>query len=164
MLFPALALLGCPLPDADSPDADSPDAGVVPDAAGSELVTGLDLLVVIDNSGSMASKQTKLAQQLPRLLQVLVSGDNYAGDPAPPPGLTPEQRYFRPITSLHLGVVSTNMGGIDSDEFRLADTAAVRSCAGFGDDGKLQQKFHQVHKTPYDEGIRRTLEWMHSAT
>lgn len=28
------------------------------------------------------------------------------------------------------------------------------------DDGKLLAKFPGAHKTPYDEGIRRTLEWM----
>ncbi|MBZ5725320.1 MAG: NAD(P)H-binding protein [Acidobacteriia bacterium] len=28
------------------------------------------------------------------------------------------------------------------------------------DDGKLLRKFGAVHKTPYDEGIRKTLDWM----
>jgi nucleoside-diphosphate-sugar epimerase len=30
------------------------------------------------------------------------------------------------------------------------------------DDGKLRTKFPNVHKTPYDEGIRQTLAWMRS--
>lgn len=97
----------------------------------------LDLLFVIDNSGSMASEQRKLAEQLPRLVRVLTSGDRCAGtessckldDTSQPP------RRFRPIADLHLGVVSTNMGGIDEP---TGTQAAVLACRGLGDEAKLQ--------------------------
>ena len=31
------------------------------------------------------------------------------------------------------------------------------------DDSKLLAKFPNVHKTPYDEGIRRTIAWIKGA-
>src|SRR5690242_14520574 len=42
----------------------------------------VDLLFVIDNSGSMAEEQVKLSAQLPRLVQVLTTGD-FDGMPNP---------------------------------------------------------------------------------
>src|SRR5262245_28954870 len=68
----------------------------------------LDLLLVMDDSGSMKEEQAKVLAQLPRLVSGLSSRD----------------------ISLHLGVVSTNMGGAGMlDEFA--------SCRGEGDDGVL---------------------------
>ncbi|MET0286039.1 MAG: hypothetical protein ABW352_16270, partial [Polyangiales bacterium] len=101
-------------------------------------VSDVDLLFVIDNSGSMASEQLKLAQQLPNLVTVLTSGDRFPGvaDEDLPAGATPENRKFTPVKTLHLGVVSTNAGGID--EVPANQQQAIQSCAGEGDDGQLQ--------------------------
>src|SRR5687768_8730806 len=61
----------------------------------------VDLLFVIDNSGSMAEEQVKLNAQLPRLVQVLTTGD-FDGTPN-----ADGQLDFKPVGSLRLGVVST---------------------------------------------------------
>jgi hypothetical protein len=64
----------------------------------------VDLLFVIDNSGSMSEEQVKLNAQLPRLVQALTSGDL---DGMPNPN---GQQDFRPVGSLRLAVVSTDLG------------------------------------------------------
>ncbi|HEY6880938.1 MAG TPA: hypothetical protein VI299_23095 [Polyangiales bacterium] len=95
-------------------------------------VSDVDLLFVIDNSGSMASEQQKLADQLPQLVDVLVTGDRYAGR-TPPAGITDKDRYFTPVKSLHLGVVSSSMGGRDTPN----TNPGLDDCNGLGDDGRL---------------------------
>jgi hypothetical protein len=101
-----------------------------------EPVSSLDILFVIDNSGSMASEQEKLARELTRMVRVLTSGDRYAErEHQVPPGLPDKSRRFTPVGSLHVGVVSTNMGGIDAPPDR---PEALRSCSGLGDDATLQ--------------------------
>ncbi len=97
-------------------------------------ISDVDLLFVIDNSSSMASEQVKLAAQLPQLVSVLVSGDRYAGR-TPPAGISDKERYFTPVTSLHLGVVSSSMGGMDE---AISDGIAIADCVGLGDDGVLR--------------------------
>lgn len=111
-----------------------------PSDAGAEeedpSVSALDILFVIDNSGSMASEQEKLARELTRMVKVLTSGDRYADrEDRVPPGLTEKARRFSPVKSLHVGVVSTNMGGIDSP---TGTQPALLACRGRGDDGVLQ--------------------------
>jgi hypothetical protein len=98
----------------------------------------LDVLFVIDDTPSMVAKQQKLAREIPRMVDVLTRGDRYARREAEvPPGLIEKARTFRPVTSLHLGVVSTNFGGLLN--VPANQHAAVRSCEGVGDDGRLQQ-------------------------
>jgi hypothetical protein len=94
----------------------------------------VDLLFVIDNSGSMATEQIKLANELPRLVQVLTTGDRNAGRAPGAPAGAGGQGQFTPVSSLHLGVVSSNMGGIDDPP---SDPASLAACKGLGDDGKL---------------------------
>ncbi len=113
----------------------SPDAGVGDNSGALGPVTAVDVLVVVDNSGSMANEQAKLQRELPRLVQILISGDKYAGETAPPE-VPPEQRFFNPVKSLHLGLVSTNMGGVESIPSNSLE--AVVSCSNLGDDGQLQ--------------------------
>jgi hypothetical protein len=101
-----------------------------------EPVSMLDILFVVDNSGSMASEQEKLARELTRIVHVLSSGDRYAQrEDQVPPGLSDKARRFTPVSSLHIGVVSTNVGGIDQPP---GSQPSILSCAGLGDDGKLQ--------------------------
>ena len=99
-------------------------------------VSKLDVLFVIDNSGSMASKQARLMREVARMIAIFTSGDKYAGSTRGlPAGLTDKQRLFTPVSSLHVGVVSSNAGGIDNPP---SNQVAIRSCGGTGDDGKLQ--------------------------
>jgi hypothetical protein len=83
----------------------------------------LDLLFVIDTSESMAGEQAALRAQLPRLVERLASGERFAGDPEP----------YAPISDMHIGVVSSDMG--------IAGVDSVQRCdAGGGDDGRLQRR------------------------
>lgn len=84
-------------------------------------VDNVDLLFMIDNSNSMIEEQANLVRELPRLVSVLASGDR-DGD-----GL----RDFNPVKSLHVGVVSSDMGAGPND--------GVPTCRrGLGDDGILR--------------------------
>ncbi|MBL8623099.1 MAG: VWA domain-containing protein [Myxococcales bacterium] len=100
----ALALAACGDDGGGSGPIDAgPDAGdaaLPPDAADdlvavatvpAELNRALDLLLVIDNSGSMGEEQQSIAANLPQLINVLNTA----------PGGLPD---------VHIGVVSTNVG------------------------------------------------------
>ena len=97
---------------------ESPSAGIfrIPTAAPSQV----DLLFVVDDSGSMLEKRQILAKSVPALLERLTSPDcvvrNERGDiteriPASgescPEGLAPE---FSAIEDLHIGVISSSLG------------------------------------------------------
>jgi len=77
----------------------------------------VDMLFVVDNSSSMTEEQTSLAEELPRMMRKLTTGDHDEDG-------TPE---YEGIRDLHLGVVSTNLGGV----------ANVPGCTSDGDSGKL---------------------------
>ena len=85
----------------------------------------LDVLFMIDNSGSMTEEQTSLGQQLPRMMTILASGDLNPDD-----GIEPG-RDFPPVRSVQMGVVSSDMGTGGFD---------VPTCTEphFGDDGILR--------------------------
>ena len=85
----------------------------------------LDLLLVVDNSRGMADKQAVLAQAVPELVRRLVNPLclDGAGNPAaqqpsdplsscPQPGTT---REMQPLLDIHIGVVSSSLGGHGSD-------------------------------------------------
>jgi hypothetical protein len=61
----------------------------------------LDILVVVDNSMSMAEEQANLAASFPVLIEDLL-------DPPVDPGSG--EPLYRPVTDMHIGVVSTDMG------------------------------------------------------
>jgi hypothetical protein len=81
----------------------------------------IDLLFMVDNSGSMKEEQAALRDQFPKLVQVLTSGNRMDGPP---------DNDFPPATDLHLGVITSDMGLIGIDD--------IKGCMGFGDDGLLQ--------------------------
>lgn len=83
----------------------------------------LDLLLVVDNSPSMADKQRALAAALPSYLDQLARLDG--GMP-----------------SLHVGVVTTDLGTLGSavaEPGPSIGTVGRGACAGRGDDGALRQ-------------------------
>lgn len=61
----------------------------------------LDLLIVIDDSPSMRDEQEKLQQQVPRLVNLLITGG------AAEPQAVGE---FPPVESLHVGIITPDMG------------------------------------------------------
>jgi hypothetical protein len=95
-----------------------------PKALTSGPVDFVDVLFVVDNSGSMRQEQSALRAQFPRLVDTLTTGRTSAG------------ATFKPVRNLHLGVVSTDMGlaGIPNN-FPSCNTQ--RHVNG-GDDGQLQ--------------------------
>jgi hypothetical protein len=91
---------------------------------GQASVNKVDLLLAIDNSRSMADKQAILSLAVPDLVRGLVSPrcvDDF-GVPAftQPPGPLEAcpagtQREFEPVLDIHIGVISSSIGGHGSD-------------------------------------------------
>jgi len=104
------------LPDAAVPDAAELSMCTVPPCDDvvavipTEINRDLDLLFVIDNSGSMAEEQASLQSSTGRFLNVLA---NIEGG----------------LPNLHMGVVSTDVG---------AGPFNISGCSGQGDNGILQ--------------------------
>ncbi len=105
----AALLAGCPDREVSQvlPGQDKAEVKDIP----LQLNRNLDLLFVVDNSGSMKEEQGGLTANFPKFIQVL---DQVQGG--------------RP--DLHLGVISTNVGAGNNN---------IQGCAAPGDDGHLLQ-------------------------
>ena len=100
-------------------------------------VDKIDLVLMIDNSRSMADKQLILAAAVPDLVGALVNpkcvdpkGTPMTTQPADvkeacPVGLV---RDFKPITNIHIGIITSSLGGHGSDSCSV--TNDVQSCPG----------------------------------
>lgn len=89
-------------------------------------VDKIDLLLVIDNSRSMGDKQAILSEAVPDLINSLVT-PNCVDDDGKPTGDRADpaaeegkecargKAEFKPIVDIHVGVVSSAMGGFGSD-------------------------------------------------
>lgn len=102
--------------------ADGGHDAEVGSCADGDPVEALDLLFVVDDSQSMLQEQAALRAQFPRLIRTLVSGERLLPDGT--------KERFTPAASVHLGVVSSDMG--------LIGIQGVSGCVGLGDDGVLQ--------------------------
>jgi hypothetical protein len=109
-----------PIGSPDLLDA-GPDGSAFVNWEGCKLVElrKLDLLFVVDNSGSMREEQASLRREFPELVRTLTTGDLDADGAAD----------FPPVQDLHLGVISTDMG--------LPGVTGIDRCDGAGDDGVL---------------------------
>ncbi len=95
----ALALIGCG-ESADGPAGGTGGVAGADAGPGAAVVTDkVDLLLMIDNSLSMADKQALLRSSVPRLVHRLVN---------PPAGATP-------VRDLHIGVITSSLGGHGAD-------------------------------------------------
>jgi len=83
-------------------------------------VDKIDLLLTIDNSGSMADKQAILADAVPDLVRGLVNpaclddlGKPVANQPSGPLDKCPSgaHREFEPVLDIHIGIISSSLGG-----------------------------------------------------
>jgi hypothetical protein len=84
-------------------------------------VDKVDLLMMVDNSNSMAGEQASLKKEFPNVIRVLTTGFRSPDDPNP----------FPPVKDLHVGIVSSDMG--------IPGVELPPSChANGGDDGMLQ--------------------------
>jgi hypothetical protein len=103
-------------------------------------VDKLDLLLVVDNSRSMADKQAILAAAVPDLVRQLVDprcvdelGEPAAEqpssplDPCPTPGTG---RLFEPFRDVHVGVLTSSIGGHGADacDAQTIPSEIVKSC------------------------------------
>ena len=88
-------------------------------------VDKIDLLLMIDNSGSMSDKQQILKLAVPDLVQALVNpkclDETGKATPAQPKGplddcpVMGSKREFEPIVNIHIGVTSSSVGGHGAD-------------------------------------------------
>jgi len=91
----------------------------------------VDILLVMDNSRSMAPYQDALRREFPRLVRGLVTGD-HDEDPSTP--------KFPPVSSIRVGFVTTDMGEAGLGEFPddiVEDVCASPRGDAYGDDGRL---------------------------
>jgi len=91
------------------------DAGDVPTAATYKI----DLLFVVDNSGSMLEEQIALREQFPMLISLLLANTAIGGG----------EDVVAGAQDIHLGVVSTNLGAVGA--------VGIQYCEGLGDNGEL---------------------------
>lgn len=78
----------------------------------------VDLLFMIDDSGSMAEEQRAIGREIPRIVEILTTGN------------LPNGTHVAPARSLHVGVVSSNMG--------IGSSPTQGTChPGLGGDGLL---------------------------
>jgi hypothetical protein len=99
-------------------------------------VDKVDLLLGIDNSRSMADKQQVLALALDDLVHALTNppcvdgaGAPVASQPAAGTDACPSgsQRLYQPISDIHIGIVSTSIGGHGADTCPAQDTFGCQS-------------------------------------
>jgi hypothetical protein len=90
--------------------ASPPDLGdeAVMESAGDEAagpLDNVDILLMVDDSGSMAQEQVRLTAQLNRLVGSLIAGNR--AYPSAPRG---DADRFVPAKSIHVGVITSNLG------------------------------------------------------
>jgi hypothetical protein len=94
------------------------DMALPPPDTSTQPVRDVDLLLLVDDSSGMSPRQQRLAAMLVGLIPALTTGTRADGS------------TFTRVRSLHLGIVSTDMG--------IGPITGVPSCnPGFGDDGIL---------------------------
>lgn len=78
----------------------------------------IDLLFMIDNSISMADKQLILADAVPQLLNRLITPkcDDGSGNLTDPPCTGNAKEEFKPVVDIHIGIVSSSLGGHGGDQ------------------------------------------------
>jgi hypothetical protein len=93
----------------------------------------VDLLLVVDNSRSMADKQEILAATFADLVNGLINPpciDDTTGFELPPPpnpqDMCPagSHRLHAPVMDMHIGIISTSIGGHGADSCPDSDTTA----------------------------------------
>jgi hypothetical protein len=109
-------------------------------------VDKIDLLLAIDNSRSMADKQQVLADAVPDLVEGLVNprcinaeteepGTKLGGPLEDcPPG---EEREFEPVLDIHIGIITSSLGGHGSDSCPNSDTCTGGTNLSNNDQGHL---------------------------
>ena len=126
LLTCALAVTACQPLQGGQPDPRVPVRKAV-DRLEVTTIERIDLLLVVDNSGSMRQEQRALQAQLPGMVSALISGDVDADGTLD----------FPPPQDVRMGVVSTDMG--------LPTIEDMPGCSGLGDDGLLNLATERCH-------------------
>jgi hypothetical protein len=79
-----------------------------------QKIDSVDILLVVDTSGSVSEEGEELRAELPRLLNAIVNGSDEDGS-------------FPPVSSVHVAVATSDMGADQLD--------SIDQCQGLGDDG-----------------------------
>jgi hypothetical protein len=117
----------------DVPIGPTPDVPIVPPADPS---TDIDLLIEVDNSSSMQGNQSILMPEIASLVSMLTNPPDRDGDGRPD---------FAPFSTVHVGVISSDLGTPGTSVPGCADTDV-------GDDGLLNPiRFGQAlqHHEPW---------------
>ena len=121
-------------------------SGVVEEVSVS-AVEKVDLLFMVDNSGSMNQEQASLTREFPQLVEVLTTGDRTCNGmgtctgaatmfcPRPDGSEPMRSCLFPPVKDLHIGVISTDMG---TAGYTIASCGTGDRGSDFGDDGILR--------------------------
>ncbi len=132
-------------------------------------VDKIDILLAIDDSGSMADKQAILAVAVPDLVEGLVNPPclDKSGDlvvkPEGPLAECPEgsRRDFEPVLDIHIGILSSSLGGrgspwmdCDNDDGELLDRIDGGTQDTFQDMGFLAW---QPESTSTEAGLYREV-------
>jgi hypothetical protein len=114
-----------------------------------ESVDEVDLLFMVDNSNSMTEEQTSLGVELPRLINILSTGDR-DGDGS---------QDFQPVRSMHVGVITSDMGagGLDTPTCQGGTFGSM-----YGDDGVLLDRSRQTGCMA--SGWPRTFDFVRGTT
>ena len=115
-------------------------------------VDKIDLLLMIDNSRSMADKQLILAAAVPDLVRGLVNpkcidpktGNVAINQPAGPTENCPDaetKRDFNPVLDIHIGIISSSIGGHGSDACPNVETV---TCPGNAANASNNDKGHLI--------------------
>ena len=119
-----------PQPDVPTPQPDvpTPDIGPPPPAT-----FDVDLLFVIDNSGSMQEEQASLKSEIPAFIEALTGG------------VAPDGTAVPAASSVRVGVVTTDMG---------TGGHAIVTCnePNYGDDGVMQSSCFTAPYATYHAG------------
>lgn len=131
----ALAGVGGCGPDTDHIFGSSADGGSGGGSSACES-SRIDLVIAVDNSRGMAHKQFFLAEAIPTLLEGLTNppcidpnGVSPSSQPAAPDSVCPNGlvRAFAPQSDIHIGVITSSLGGHGADSCPDAD---MQSCSG----------------------------------
>jgi hypothetical protein len=123
----------------DGQGGPTPDLGPTLDGVPDKI----DLLFVIDNSISMAKKHDVLARSLPAFLNRLINPIcvDASGVVAASPSSVAEEcpsgtaRQFQPISNLHIGLVTSSLGGY----------GAARTCVEYSQSAESVQNVDMAH-------------------
>lgn len=130
--------------DSGTPDAGEPEDGSGGSGQGGETTppnNQLDVLLVVDNSISMAEKHKLLESSIPKLLEELLT--------------PPEGKEDAPIEDVHFGVISSSLGGHGSPQCARDYVDENRISYAFDDRGHLIAPSREANASASE----RVLSW-----